>query len=101
MGFQAAEQDRLQRIALLGDDEALRILIDSDDISEREEEAFKEMQEALARGRLSRLTFSQRAWVQDALKRVVPLDSTLVPRGKPVVTPEVLRNLPKRPPGRK
>lgn len=55
-----------------------------------------------------RLTDKQRAWAKGLLERYAGGPSTYenlwssgkVPRGKDVPTPEVLRNLPLKPPGR-
>ena len=52
------------------------------------------------------LTDKQRAWVTAVYERIVPqyanlVSRGLVPRGREVPTPEVLKNLPKRPPPRR
>ncbi len=80
-----------------------RLLAD-DRLNEREREAFDEMAQ---RGRI--LTARQRTWVDDVYRRL-ELDADeaenlwsdgAVPVGRPVDVPEVLRVLPKRPPGRR
>ena len=75
-------------------------------ISDREDVAFNEMLEELQSGRWHALTGAQRAWVTRVAERlgldtVPPEYRRIVPRGAPVELAPVLRNLPKRPPGRK
>jgi hypothetical protein len=99
-----AEKQRDARIRGLDDVDALALLLDHEDdehISERERVVFEEMRGKLDRGDVSCLSKAQRSWVDDVLRRVVPLDSRLIPKGRPVVTPPVLLNLPKKPPGRR
>lgn len=97
----AAEADREERIKAMSDDDALAFCLGDDTLSDRERSVFEDMSDRLDRGFISCLSKAQRAWVEDALRRIVPLDSKLVPVGRPVVTPAVLLNLPKKPPGRK
>lgn len=70
-------------------------------LSEGEHDAFADM---LGRG--FALTEKQRAWARNVCERVginpvPPEDRPPVPRGREVELAPVLRNLPKRPPGRK
>jgi hypothetical protein len=46
------------------------------------------------------MTATQRHWAITVVRRIMPLDAAEVPRGKPVETPAVLRDLPMAPPGR-
>jgi hypothetical protein len=80
------------------------------DLSEVELDAFGDMLDAVSRGRKSQLTDKQRAWLERAADRLDvaytprgtctdPLTAAQVPVGRPVPTPRVLRDLPKRPPG--
>ena len=88
--------------ALLGD------LLDGhyDELTEWEQGAFADMRAYLAKGRGRKLSDSQRSSVRLAHKRVLPkyenlVSRGLVPRGREVPVPEVLRNLPKKPPARR
>jgi len=78
-----------------------------DELLPHEKDAFTDMRSSLAAygngvGR-RQLSDRQRAWVKATLERVVPqyenlVSRGLVPRGKEVPTPEVLKKLPMRPP---
>lgn len=68
-------------------------------------EVFKTMLEDLHSGQRKCLSLRQRKWVNDVLDEFEPraenlVSRGLVPRGRPVETPEVLKVLPKRPPTR-
>jgi hypothetical protein len=59
-----------------------------------------------SKGKFQMLTTKQREWVTTVHERIVPayanlVSRGLVPRGREVETPAVLRNLPKRPPQRR
>jgi hypothetical protein len=102
-----AEKKRNARIARLTDIDLARwILHDTTgDVTGGEFEAFQGMLNALCAARGSAefrscLTKKQRAWGEEIAKRITPLRAEDAPKGDPVVTPDVLRNLPKFPPGR-
>jgi hypothetical protein len=87
----------------------------ADELSEKELEAFADMRFNLgvyggmtipSKGKFQMLTTKQREWVTIVHERIVPayanlVSRGLVPRGREVETPEVLQNLPKRPPSRR
>lgn len=96
-----AERQLKERIACMRDLELLReveSLIAHDERYAHELEAFVDMRHWVEAGRF--LNKKQRAWVEEVAAILFPLDSRYVPRGREVQTPDVLRNLPKRPPGR-
>jgi len=70
--------------------------------------AFSEMLDRMETGRQTKLSDKQRAWVKSVYERVFEqpvyenlVSRGLVPRGREVATPEVLKNLPLKPPRRK
>lgn len=72
------------------------------------QDAFRLMLRSLQSGAKLVLSDRQRAWVKDVYEKVFDdpqyenlVSRGLVPRGKEVETPAVLRNLPLRPPGRR
>ena len=78
-----------------------------DELSDVETEAFAGMRFNLTAGfrgeQFQELTERQRAWATDVRERIVPqyanlVSRGLVPRGREVPTPPVLRVLPKKPP---
>jgi hypothetical protein len=82
-------------------------LLADDRLTYAERDAFEGMSRRLERW--SNLTPPQRQWATDVYERL-ELDSDeaanlystgQAPKGKPVATPEVLRRLPLKPPGRK
>jgi hypothetical protein len=99
-----AEQRRNVRIAAMTDRELLELLCRDDDVRPDEYAILASMRAQVLNhlgeqdGHLSK---KQRAWAEDVARRVVPLDAREVPRGRPVETPSVLQNLPKRPPPRR
>jgi hypothetical protein len=98
--MQEAEKKRLARIAALSDRALLWELIANDhELTSQEREAFRDMDDSLDKGR--KLSPKQRTWAESAAKRFFPLLAGEVPKGKPVVAPAVLLNLPKHPPGRR
>lgn len=67
--------------------------------------AFEDMRTKLVAGEQETLKFKQRQWAETLLEEHQPEYENLwsagkVPPGKPVPTPEVLKHLPMRPPGR-
>ncbi len=103
-----AEEKRDLRIARMTDLDLLNVLLadQTGGVRPDERKAFEDMHRWVADslgtpivGR--RLKPKQRTWAEEAARRIVPIDSRDVPRGKPVETPAALKNLPKAPPGRK
>lgn len=90
----------------LSDGQLLADILEHEEITESEREAFSDMAAGLLEGRvLSRRSGGQREWVERVHARLVPayenlVSRGLVPRGREVPTPEVLKNLPLKPPGR-
>jgi hypothetical protein len=76
---------------------------DSGKLSERQLEIIDDLRDQLAR---RPLTQNQRSFVEAMIagqryeREEAPIPASAFPRGREVPTPEVLRNLPKRPPGR-
>jgi hypothetical protein len=99
-----AERLRDARIANMTDVGILEWLINDADVSTDERARFVDMRAELARWAAlhggSCLTKKQRAFAEEVARRVVPIDTREVPRGKEVETPAVLRDLPKSPPRR-
>ena len=79
-------------IAALTDRELLDKLLADDELTEYERSAFGEW-----RG----LMHTPRAWAEEVALRLMPIPADAVPRGREVATPDVLKNLPKRPPPRR
>jgi len=94
----------LRQLSELLDDHA-------DELSETEAEAFADMRaDLVAYGTLDgryQLSDKQRAWLRVVHERVAApqyenlVSSGRVPRGREVETPDVLKNLPKKPPPRR
>lgn len=100
-----AEDKRDARIAAMDDGTLLEVVLESGELSETETHAFADMKAGLENyemeaGEVGRLSKRQRAWLEEVGRRVVPIRAEDAPRGREVPTPEVLKNLPKRPPGR-
>lgn len=100
-----AERRRDLKIRAMTDLDLLAMLIADGDVTSEEGAAFASMRVALCNhfGESVRCSLStkQRAWAEDVARRVMPLDSKDVPRGREVVKPSVLRGcLPKKPPRR-
>lgn len=98
-----AEDKRNARISATPDVELLGRVLTSGELSEAEVHAFADMRAGLVDpgGTVpSRLSRKQRSWLEEVARRVLPVDAKEVPRGKEVDVPEVLKNLPKKPPGR-
>lgn len=89
------------------DRELLQALIAEDErLTEAESKAFEGMTNYLSEHpHCAGLTQKQRLWADAVAKRleidVLPSLAKALPVGRPIETPEVLRNLPKRPPGRR
>jgi hypothetical protein len=94
-----AEEMRNARIATMSDLTLLRLLTTDPGVADFEASAFNDMIRYVER--VNSLSARQRAWAEEVARRVVPLDSREVPRGKEVETPAVLKHLPKTPPGRR
>jgi hypothetical protein len=100
----SAIERRNARIALLPDLALLRALgaeegVRDEGLSDVEFTAFVDMLRDVKAG-LS-LTPKQREWAEDAARRILPYAAEDTPRGREVLTPEVLKNLPKSPPRRR
>lgn len=94
----SAEEARNKRITAMTDVALLRLLIVDVDLTDAEHEAFMDMIHYAENP--DPLTKKQRKWAEEVARRVVPLDANETPLGKEVPTPEVLKNLPLKPPGR-
>lgn len=85
---------------------ALSSLLDLEELSEYERDAFDDMLAPLMAGRYRQLTERQREWVMgrcDVLGIVIgdPAERNKnVPRGREVEAPDILKRLPKAPPRR-
>jgi hypothetical protein len=100
-----AEARRDELILSMDDSDLLKVVLGKsrdEALSAVEYDAFKEMQSLLMTGERQVLSLSQRAWVEEAARRVMPIDSSLVPRGREVEPPASLRreNLPLKPPSK-
>jgi hypothetical protein len=85
----------------------LNTLLDehNDELTGGEMEAFASMRYDMTAYNQEELTSAQRVWVKLVYDRIVPeyanlVSSGAVPRGREVPTPDVLLNLPKKPPRR-
>ncbi len=92
----AAERKRDEYIRSLDAQQLLSKLLSDDEITDVERSAFDDMNRQ-ARS----LTPAQRKWAEDVMRRITPLDASLVPRGREVETPDVLKKLPLHPPNRR
>lgn len=88
----------------------LHEVLHREELPDHEREPFENMRDALEAqpyrmtGAPRALSPKQRLWVEAAAERLgisVARNNEDVPVGAPVETPEVLRHLPKRPPGRR
>jgi hypothetical protein len=97
-----ADDKRSAKIRAMDDASLLSLVIASRDesIHAAEFQAFVAMSAAIREGLRRGLSERQRAWVEEAARKVLPYDLKDVPVGKPVPVPAVLQNLPKKPPGR-
>ncbi len=89
--------------------EMIRILLRDGDVSDPERSAFTDMGLALELSPSRKLTVKQRAWLNDLMAKN-DLDANIVENlfsqgkvaiGNPVITPDVLRRLPLKPPGKR
>jgi len=94
-----AEHRRNLQISAMHDMPLLEHVLAFDDLTPPERTSFMEMRSEIVTHQRACLSRKQRSWLEDVAKRVTPIDAKAVPRGREVVTPPVLRNLPKRPPG--
>ena len=90
----------------LSDQELLRKALDCSEIKEHEKELFGKWLKELDDGERRVLSMRQKTWANDVIDRDEPraenlVSRGLVPAGRPVEVPEVLKNLPLKPPGRK
>lgn len=83
------------------------VLAETDRLDDKEIDAFLSMLTQVNDG-TRELSDRQRRWVQDVADRLDIVEPSanlvslgLVPRGNPVPTPEVLKHLPLKPPGRR
>ena len=88
-------------IAALSDTHLLLRVLEEDEITTAERDAFREMRALILTGDRERLSKKQRSWAEEVLRRCTPVLASDVPRGREVATPAVLQNLPKRPPPRR
>jgi hypothetical protein len=91
---------------VIGDEDLLRQALGAKELKEHERDLFTVWLTELRDGVRNRLSMRQRVWANDVLdrsdERAANLVSRgLVPRGREVAVPEVLRVLPKRPPGQR
>lgn len=94
----------------VGDLALLQALCKNDErLSPAEDEAFWDMKARVESGKIEKLSHAQREWASDVYRRLeLDAEETLnlyssgsVPTGAHVAVPEVLRNLPKKPPRRR
>lgn len=100
------ERQRLRRIL----DAYMRAEDCDPSLTELEVEAFADMAYQLDVGRAAKLSEKQERWLSSAEGRMgvdigdvpkVLWESGLIPEGRPVETPQVLKTLPKKPPSRR
>lgn len=94
-----ATDARDRRIARMSDRDLLTAIL-KEDLSPGTRKAFSEMLAWIDQGEGRGLSKRQREWVEDALREETPIEAVDVPRGREVETPDVLKNLPKKPPHR-
>lgn len=93
-----AETRRNLRIGAMTDLQLLGLILsDVHDLTPGEYVAFVNMRNHLREF----LSKKEREWAEEVARRVMPYDSKDAPRGREVPLPDVLRNLPKSPPGRR
>ncbi len=98
-----AEEIRNAEIAKLTDADLLTRIVTSprdEEMRDAEFNAFVDMLRDLKAKRQQYLSVRQRQWAEQVCRRITPIRAADVPRGREVVTPAVLRDLPKVPPGR-
>ena len=88
-------------IAALTDRELLDKLLADDELTEYERSAFADWRAKINTGEWRGLMHTPRAWAEEVALRLMPIPADAVPRGREVATPDVLKNLPKRPPPRR
>ena len=88
-------------IAALTDRELLDKLLADDELTEYERSAFADWRGKITTGEWRGLMHRPRSWAEEVALRLMPIPADAVPRGREVATPDVLKNLPKRPPMRK
>ncbi len=79
-------------------------------LSDNDMASFERMLDGLSSGKFTQLTERQRGWVEDVYRKhegdaeggsLNLVSRGLVTRGEEVPLPDVLKNLPKKPPGRR
>jgi len=96
-----AEQKRDARIAWLDDVELLEKVLAEEEVTGEARVAFAKRAAEIRSGARRCLSKRERAWAEDTLKKYMPIRAADVPKGRPVETPAVLQNLPKKPPQRR
>jgi hypothetical protein len=99
----------MNSIEQLSDDALLQLVLDCDRLTDADREVFEIMLGQLQTGDRRSLSIKQRQWVRDVAARLDLMpeqalnlwSSGQVMAGRPVETPDVLRRLPKAPPGRR
>ena len=92
---------RSAAIAAIPDAELLNKLLADDELTDYERHVFVEWREKIRTHEWLGLKRRQRAWAEEAMRKIMPIPADAVPRGREVATPDVLKNLPKRPPPRR
>lgn len=95
-----AERRRDLRIAAMLDLELLDLVCNDGEVEADEFVIACNMRTQVRAGERAHLSLKQRAWAEDIACRITPFSSKDVPEGRPVATPDVLKDLPKRPPRR-
>ena len=101
MGFGNAEKKRDQRIAWLDDLALLEELLKEESVIGEARCVFETRHREIRNGVRACLSRRERAWAEETARKFMPMRAEDAPRGKEVPTPEVLKNLPKKPPPRK
>jgi hypothetical protein len=88
----------------INDDKLLRRALRIKRLTPKELEMFEKWFSDIDSGRRASLSERERIWVNDVVDREEPryanlVSRGLVPRGKEVETPAILRDLPMKPPG--
>lgn len=99
-----AEKKRDARIAKMRDFDLLRSIVTTpkdEAVTDDEFRRFTDMLEGLKSGEIKCLSRKQRMFAEEVARRITPIDSRDVPRGREVEPPAALRVLPKKPPQRK
>lgn len=100
------EAERNARIARMTDRALLSYLAtetmnNPEELSTEECSTFADIFASLDLAKGNVMTKSERAHAEEVARRITPLKASEVPIGRRVETPEVLKVLPKKPPGRR